>query len=465
MNFTLLQSLNVLRAHYKVVLLMLLVALAGGLAVFLLVPKQYTATSVLVFDVRAPDPVSGQAIPVLGGFYTTTQVDVINSTRVARKVVAQLRLTDSPTAKQQWLAATDGQGKFETWAAEAIRKGLKPTASKDSNLVAVAYTSEDPNFAAAAANAFAQAYIEASIELKTDPARQFARWFDEQGKVARTNVERAQAKLSEFLQKHGIVTKDENLDAETAALRELTGQLTSVRSQTFDFQSKQRSADDTLPDVMQNPVVAALRSDIAQKEAKLQDAANNLGTNHPQYRRMEAELAELKNQLKQEAARVTKGFSSSTSAGRGREADLRVAIEAQRKKLLELKNLRDQLAVLQRDVDVAQAAYDSVGRRYNQSNLESQLTQTNVNVLNVAETPTKPSFPDPLKLSAATVLIGLALGCGLAFLLELFNRRVRSIEDITTMLELPVLVTIERLPRSRKPSRLLWWRRTALTSR
>jgi len=302
--------------------------------------------------------------------------------------------------------------------------------------------------------------------LKTDPARQFARWFDEQGKVARANLEKAQTRLSEFLQKHGIVTKDENLDAETAALNALTSQLTSVRSQTFDFESKKRSADDTLPDVMQNPVVAALRSDIAQKEAKLQDAANNLGTNHPQYRRMEAELAELKKQMKQEAARVTKGFSSSTSAGRGREAEIRLAIEAQRKKLLELKNLRDQLAVLQRDVDAAQGAFEAVGKRYNQANLESQLTQTNVSMLSPAETPIKPSFPDPIKFSAVTVLIGIGLGCALAFLLELLNRRVRSIEDVTTMLELPVLVTIERLPRSKKRGRLVsWLRRPALTSR
>src|SRR5688572_23499999 len=110
MNFTLLQGLNVLRAHYKVVLCMLLLAIAVGLALFLLVPKQYTATSGLVFDIRAPDPVSGAAIPVANNFYTIAQVDVINSPRVARRVLAQLRLADSPTAKQQWLEATNGQG-------------------------------------------------------------------------------------------------------------------------------------------------------------------------------------------------------------------------------------------------------------------------------------------------------------------------------------------------------------------
>src|SRR4030095_16698549 len=108
MNFSLLQGLNVLRAHYKVVLATLLATLAVGFAVFQIVPKQYTAASALVFDVRATDPVSGASVPVLGSFYTTTQVDVINSPRVARKVMAQLRLTDSPTARQQWLDASNG---------------------------------------------------------------------------------------------------------------------------------------------------------------------------------------------------------------------------------------------------------------------------------------------------------------------------------------------------------------------
>src|SRR6185369_11603682 len=88
-----------------------------------------------------------------------------------------------------------------------------------------------------------------------------SRWTDEQSTVARTNLEKAQARLSEVLQKHGIVTKEENLDAETAALTALTAQLTEVRSKTFDSQSKQR-ADDTLPDVMQSSVASGLRSDI-----------------------------------------------------------------------------------------------------------------------------------------------------------------------------------------------------------
>jgi uncharacterized protein involved in exopolysaccharide biosynthesis len=93
---------------------------------------------------------------VANNFYTMSQAEVIDSGRVARKAVAQLGLANSPAAKQKWLDATNGQGNYETWLTELVRKTLKVTATTQSNIVTVAYTSEDPNFAAAAANAFAQ---------------------------------------------------------------------------------------------------------------------------------------------------------------------------------------------------------------------------------------------------------------------------------------------------------------------
>jgi hypothetical protein len=76
------------------------------------------------------------------------------------------------------------RGNYETVAFRSYTQEAEGHCHEGEQHRRIAYTSEDPNFAAAAANAFAQSYIETSIELKTDPARQFARWFDEQGKVA-----------------------------------------------------------------------------------------------------------------------------------------------------------------------------------------------------------------------------------------------------------------------------------------
>ena len=60
---------------------------------------------------------------------------------------------------------------------------------------------------------------------------------------------------------------------------------------------------------------------------------------------------------------------------------MRAALEAQRAKVLRMKAVRDEGLVLVRDVENAQRAYDAVLARFTQTSLESQTTQSNVNVL------------------------------------------------------------------------------------
>lgn len=117
--------------------------------------------------------------------------------------------------------------------------------------------------------------------MKVEPARQYARWFEEQGNALRDNLERAQNRLSEYQQKKGIVVNDERLDNETATLNELSTQLTIVQGQIADAGSKQRSgsAGDTLPEVVQNPLIRNLKAEIARLEGK--ELSGNLGRNHP----------------------------------------------------------------------------------------------------------------------------------------------------------------------------------------
>jgi len=298
--------------------------------------------------------------------------------------------------------------------------------------------------------------------LKVEPARQYAKWFGEQGKSLRDNLEKAQAKLSEYQQEHGIVAIDERLDNETAKLNELSTQLTVVQGQTADAQSKQRSgsASDTLPEIVQNPTIGALKVDIARQEAKLQELAGNLGKNHPQYQRAEAEIATLKQKLEIETRHITSGFSTSRGVGKEKESELKAAIEAQKRKLLELKHSRDEVAVLMRDVDAAQKAYEAVSQRFNQTSLESQSTQTNVSVLTPAAEPTEPSSPKVILNTLIAVFLGTMLGIGAALALEMFDQRIRSADGLGEMLQLPILGVITKQKRG-APKRLAFWRRRA----
>ena len=451
-----LQFLLILRARYKIALITLLVTVAASVAVILQLPKQYTATASVLVDVKSPDPIAAMLMPSS----LSTQVDIINSERVSRKVVRMLRLDESPLVKQQWTEATQGMGKLEVWLAQRLLRGLQVSPSRDSNILFITYRGGDPGFAAAIANTFAQAYIDTTIELKVEPARQYALWFGDQGKALRDNLEKSQTRLSEYQQQKGIVARDEQLDTETAKLNELSSQLTVVQAQTSDARSKQKSgtAADTLPEILQNPLISGLKSDIARQEAKLQEAAVNLDKNHPQYQRMQSEIAALKQKLEVETRHVTRGFSTSRTVGIDKEAELKSTIARQKEKLLELKTKRDQLAVLQRDVDAAKNAYDTVIARYNQTNLASQATQTNVSVLTQAVEPLEPSFPKPLYTTLLmSIGLGVVLAGGVAFMIEMFDKRVRSAHDLAEMLQLPVLGVVIR---ARRPSRLAFWRRS-----
>ena len=162
------QILLALRARWRLALLLFALTLAATYAASLLVPWQYTAASTVVVDIRSRDPISAVLLPAgtLG-----TQEDIIKSERVARKVVTLLKLDQNEAIKQQWVEATAGQGRLDVWLAELLQKRLNVVPPRrDSNVLGIEYTAVDPGFAAAAANAFAQAYVDATVELKVEPA-------------------------------------------------------------------------------------------------------------------------------------------------------------------------------------------------------------------------------------------------------------------------------------------------------
>ncbi|MFX8554446.1 GNVR domain-containing protein, partial [Acinetobacter baumannii] len=81
-------------------------------------------------------------------------------------------------------------------------------------------------------------------------------------------------------------------------------------------------------------------------------------------------------------------------------------------------------------------------QRLSQTSLESQTQQTNVMVLTQAEPPTTPSSPKILLNTILSVFVGGLLGIGTALMMELLNRRIRSPEDLTEVLEIPVLAVL-----------------------
>jgi polysaccharide biosynthesis transport protein len=437
---TLYQFLLILRARYKVMLFALVATVATIVTISLLIPKQYTATAAVVIDLKSPDMVSGLILQgMLAPAYMTTQVDIINSDRVAKGAAKLLGTLSGLDANASGFSALE---------ARKLQKGLDVKPARESNLININFTGNDPDFSAAAANAFAQAYIDVNVDLRVTPARQNATFFDEQAKVARDKLEAAQLALTRYQQKNGITANDERLDFEIAKLNETSSQLTEIQGQTTDSQSKRKSGKaDTVAEVMQSSLINDLKADIARLEAKLTEGNVNLGKNHPQTLRSEAELATLKSQLESETRKITSSIETTYQISKQREAQLQGAVGAQKTRVLALNRQRDELNVLRGDLESATKAFELVSQRASQTTIESRTNQTNISLLNAATPPQDASKPRVLFNTLISIFLGLLLGTALALVLELVNRRVRSARDLMEALELPVLGTIATAPR------------------
>ena len=444
---TLQQLLLILRARFRVVASTVLLTVLATLAVSLILPKQYTAGTAVVIDVKSPDPIVGLVLPgLISPSYMATQVDIINSDRVARRVVELLRLDAEPGLVEKWTETTGGTSDITAWLASRLQKNLDVKPSRESNVINIAFKGARPDEAARVANAFAQAFIDVNLELKVEPARQNAVWFEEQTRALRSKLETGQQALSAYQQKTGIVTLEEALDFETTKLNELSSQLTQAQGQNAENAGKSRAAgDEALAEVLQNPLINNLKTDIARLESRLQESNVNLGRNHPQTQRAESELATLKARLESETRKIGASVDATYRVGKEKVKDLAVAFENQKQRVLRLNRQRDELSILKRDVESAQRAFEGVSQRSAQTRLESLSVQTNAVVLNPAAEPTDPSRPK-LRLNLIVALIlGTMLGVGMALLLEFTDRRVRCEGDLDVTDDIPFLGGIDRL--------------------
>ncbi|MDQ6684977.1 MAG: Wzz/FepE/Etk N-terminal domain-containing protein, partial [Pseudomonadota bacterium] len=249
----LLPYLRIVWARKWLVLILFLFVAGTGIAVTEFLPRQYTAETSLIVEMRI-DPALGALAPALAApSYMATQIEVLRSERVASRAVKILGVERSPSAVAQWREATKAKIPLERYFANVLERGLSVEPTRGSNLINLSFSSSDPIFAQAAANAFAQAYMDVSVDLRVAPARQSASFLEEQTKTLRANLEKAQATLSKFQQSKGIVVTDERLDQESARYTSLMAQLALAQADRVDTSARQRnSGGEASPDVLQS---------------------------------------------------------------------------------------------------------------------------------------------------------------------------------------------------------------------
>jgi chain length determinant protein EpsF len=447
------QFLMALRARRKAFLLVLVATIVAAVSVALIVPKKYVASATVLIDARDEQAMTPARIsPRERAGYVATQIDLLQSGRVAARVAKDLKLAQKPGVREAFEQDTGGVGSIDDWIGKNLLDVLKVKTSAG-NVLILEFSSSDAKYAAEVANAFAKAYLDTSLDLRTEPSREAADWFQDQMKGMRIQVTVAQSKLTAYQKQKGILAASDRLDVEAARLSELSSQLLAARNTTYEAASRQQhaaevlnagAAPDAIPEVLSNPYINGIKADLARVQTRLEESSAVLGENHPVYQRTTAEIQNLREQLKAEMSKLVASLGSAVQQAKKREQDLQAAMKAQEERILALNDHRADLAVLTRDVDNAQRAYDSVLARFQTNQIDSRANQTNLAMLTPAVEPAHPAHPKVGLISLLSVLVGGLFAAGVVYVLETIDRRVRSRADLESRLAVPSLGMLSR---------------------
>lgn len=434
----------ILRAHWLTIASVAGTAFLLAAIYCLLTPRMYTATTELLVDSKTQDPISGQILGSrLMSTYLATQSDIIRSRNVTNKVLEQLQR--DPLLIEAYKSANGNDPEpGNSWLISYLREGLTVAPKRETSILSISFSARNPELAARVADAYAAAYLQTSLELRIEPAKQISEWFNEQLANLREDLIAKQNALSEYQEKYGLVSSD-RLDLENAKLATLSSLLTAVQSEQINDAnptSTTSTRTNLTAQALNDPQVQKLSIDLVQAQSRLRDLDLQVGINHPHYLQAKTDVETLKQQLYRAVELVNNKTRSSVELSKNREEQLKAELAAQKDHVIQLNRNLNQLRLLRQEADSAQAAYDAALARSTQTRLESQIALTDIAVLNTATVPRRPTTPKiPMTLLLASVL-GLLLGTALALCWEWLDRRVRSIDDLVSGLGLPVLAYI-----------------------
>jgi len=431
-------QVEILKSRIWLVLLLPLAASATAFFLTAQQPTAYATHATIILDYRKPveGELAGELLPVgMQPSYLSTQIDIIRSRPVVEDVVDLLDLTNSTLWKERFALIGGESGELLSWLVDTLTANLNVFIGAESRLIDIWYQDPDPDMAARVANAFVESYYRIVKQLSGGPITDTAQSVDKLISKLRADLEQAERRVSEYQARTGIMATDERLDIETEHLNELMRQKLSTDASLRAAESRlsapatpgiRGKTDDTAAEILASDLVQSLQIDLARKESELADLSTSLGDRHPQMQKLQAEVGSLREKLSAETEKVIAATRGEAVRARRLAEAARQAEEAQRKKVVELKGLRDGLQPLLRELDSARESYDQALQVYSKYAMHTDMGQTNISVLTPARVP-ETAVPRNVARNVASAFAGgFLFAIGLSFLWEWADRRVRG---------------------------------------
>ena len=386
-----------------------------------------------------------------------TQVGLLSSRSLAKRVAQDLNLANDPTFVSQ---KGDLAKRLER-ASREIGKSLAVIRPDEGQLIKFSYQSSNPQLAAKVANGVAEAFISSNLQRKYESSAYARTFLERQIAKTRGDLERSERQLVNYAQAQGIIntaTSEQSAGPLVSDANSPQGEsLTEVNRALAEATARRVAAEGAYRAALSSGITSTetassqqLRQQRAALEAQYQQKRATLKPEHPEMIALRAQVAELDKEIARENSSVASGRINSLRAdymgAAAAERSLQSKVGQLKSEVLNLRGRSIQYAILQRDVDTNRALYDALLQRYKEIGVAGGIGTAPVSIVDRAEPPTVPFKPSlPLNLIVG-VGLGFIFGVIAAIVLEYLNDTIKNRDDVRNKLGLACLGIVPKRP-------------------
>ncbi|NNE21013.1 MAG: hypothetical protein HKN11_00245 [Rhizobiales bacterium] len=297
-----------------------------------------------------------------------------------------------------------------------------------SRVIVMKFTAARADTAATVANRLARSYIKATRSAQSVTTGRAEDWLGIQVDTLRQKVVQSEVAVEQFRAQAGLVRGTTNT-LSSQELSELNSQMilasaakaeALARASTIRELLAKTGSVDGASDVMNSVLIQRLREQQVRLRRNLAELSTTYLDNHPRIKSVKQELADLNRQIRAEALKIVNSLEQQASIAATREASLRASLEALKKKASAVGVDEVKLRALEREATANRQLLESFLTRYSDaaSRVKPESQPGLARIIETATVPSVPSFPRKGPIVSLAGVGGLALGLGIAFLLE-----------------------------------------------
>lgn len=385
---------------------------------------------------------------VFNPFYLQTQVDILRSRDIARRVIQRLNLAGHEEFKSKEFE-TLPENEKDVRIVNTFQGRYDVSVGRQSRVVAVTFDAYSPKLAAEVANSVAAEYITWSMESRLQGLSTTREFLTKRVGEAREELRKSEESYSRYLTDRRIISLDDRGNIALARTEELNRQLAELENErrtaeALYYRSREVSSDELTP-VISDPTVQSLTRELGRLRQELANLSARYQSNYPAVRQIQDQVTQLETQLGEARQRIVKNIETQYQVARKREDDLRAALSQSKGETIQQNRESTELNLLKQKVETDRKNYEDLLNRLRQAEVESDFRPANMRIVQSAEVPITPVKPNKLLNIGLSLLIGLSLGIGMAFFVEYLNNTINTAEDIERFIQLPALGAIPSL--------------------